>query len=296
MKGMMVKNAVLVLMLLLVSSLSAQVMLVSKSDYADKKENSTETVYIDKDRLCVESQSANENSVVVYRPGPLFLIMNLDEGTYMEMTEKEIEQMKAMSKQMKAQQKQMAPQMEEARKMMEEQMKNMTPEQRKQMEQYMPKGIPGMGAEPEKTVYKKAASGVKTGSWPCDKYEGYQGDEKVEEVWATDLSNLNISPPDLKVFEEFGKMFEGLGNEKTNAMFKIGSKEFEEEQGYPGVPVKTIRYSGGEVEYVEELVKIERKSGFDDAIFQLRPGLKKSDMMDQMKDMPQMPTEMPDDN
>jgi hypothetical protein len=293
MKVIMVRNAVLILMLLLVSSLSAQVMLVSKSDYTDKKESSTETVYIDKDRLCVESQSEDGNSVVVYRPGPLFLIMSLDEGTYMELTEKEIEHMKSMSKKMK---EQMAPQMEHARKMMEEQMKNMTPEQRKQMEQYMPKGMMEMGAETEKTVYKKVASGVKMGNWACDKYEGYRGDEKVEEVWATDLSNLNVSPADLKVFEEFGKMFEGFGDEKTGAMFKIGSTEFEEEQGYPGVPVKTVRYYAGQVEQVEELVKVEKKSGFDDAIFQLRPGLKKTDMMDQMKDMPQMPSGMPDNN
>lgn len=284
------------LMFLALSSLQAQVEIVSKTSYADSKNSSTETVYVEKDRVCMESQGRKDNTVAVYRPGPLIWVMNLNEGTYMEMNAQDIEQMKAMTKKMKAQmdeqQKQVDPQMEEARKKMEEQMKNMTPEQREQMKKYMPQGMMNMISGPEKTVYKKVASGVKTGSWPCDKYEGYRGQEKVEEVWSTDFNSFGISTADLKVFEEFGKLFEGFGDEKQSAAFKIGSKEFEEEQGFPGVAVKTIKYSNGKVQSTEELVKVEKKSGFDDALFQLRPNLKKTENpMDQMKGS-QMPPGM----
>lgn len=284
------------LMFLVFSSAQAQIEIVSKTTFAGAKNSSTETVYVDKDRVCMESQGTKEHTVAVYRPGPLIWVMNLDDGTYMEMNSQDIEKMKAMGKQMKAQmdeqQKKMAPQMEEARKQMEEQMKNMTPEQRKQMEQYMPKSMMNMLKEPEKTVYKKVASGVKMGNWTCDKYEGYQGKDKVEDVWATDFNNLGVSTDDLKVFEEFGKLFEGLADEKQSATFKIGSKEFEEEQGYPGVAVKTISYFNGKVQSTEELVKVEKKSSLDDALFQLRPNLKKTENpMDQMKGS-QMPPGM----
>ena len=284
------------LMFLVFSSLQAQVMIVSKTDRADSKNNSTETVYVDKDRVCMESQGTKEHTVAVYRPGPLIWIMDLGEGTYMEMNAQDIEQMKAMSKKMKSQmdeqQKQMAPQMEQAQKMMEEQMKNMTPEQREEMNKYMPKGMMNMTGEPEKTVYKKVASGVKIGNWTCDKYEGYRGKEKVEDVWSTNFSSFGVSPDDLRVFEEFGKLFEGFGDEEKSAAFKIGSKEFEEEQGYPGVSVKTINYFNGKVQSTEEVVKVEKKSSFEDGLFQLRPNLKKTaNPMDQMKGS-QMPPGM----
>jgi len=284
------------LMFLALSSLQAQVEIVSKTSYADAKNIRTETVYVENDRVCMESQGGKEHTVAVYRPGPLIWVMDLNKGTYMEMNEQDIEQMKAMTKKMKAQmdeqQKQMAPQMDEAQKKMEEQMKNMTPEQREQMKKYMPKGMMDMMSAPEKTVYKKVASGVKTGSWPCDKYEGYRGQEKVEEVWSTDFNSFGIPTADLKVFEEFGKLFEGFGDQKQGAAFKIGSKEFEEEQGFPGVAVKTVKYSNGKVQSTQELVKVEKKSGFDDALFQLRPNLKKTENpMDQMKGS-QMPSDM----
>jgi hypothetical protein len=50
------------------------------------------------------------------------------------------------------------------------------------------------------------------------------------------------------------------------------------------------------VERTEELVKVEKKGRFDDALFELRPGLEKSDMMEQMKGMQQMPSGMPNNN
>lgn len=285
-----------VLMFVVFSSVQAQVEIVSKTTYADAKNNTIETVYVDKDRVSMESQGAKEHTVAVYRPDPLIWVMNLGDGTYIEMNAQDIEKMKAMSNKMKSQmdeqQKQMAPQMEQAQKMMEEQMKNLTPEQREQANKYLPKGMANMAGEPEKTVYTKVASGVKMGNWTCDKYEGYRGNEKVEDVWSTDFSNFGVSPDDFQVFEEFGKLFEGFGNEKQSAAFKIGSKEFEEEQGYPGVAVKTINYSNGKVQNTEELVKVEKKSSLNDALFQLRPNLKKSaNPMDQMKDS-QMPPGM----
>lgn len=281
----------IVLTVLLISALQAQVLVVSKSQDSDSEESSTETLYIDKDRLCMETQSADNHTATVYRPGPLMLIMDMEKGTYMEMNKEDFAQMKAMARQtnqqMEEYQKQAAPQMEEAQKMLEEQKKKMTPEQQKLMEKYMPKAVtdaPG-SAEPEKTIYKKVSSGVKVGKWVCDKYEGYDGDEKVEEVWSADLKTLGVTPEDVKVFEEFAKLFEEFSKGKNEAAFRIGSKEFEAKQGYPGVAVKTVTFYDGEVESTREVVQVERKSGFDDALFQPRPGLKKTD--NYMKQMQQ---------
>lgn len=270
---------------ILISALHAQVMIVGQSTTIDMdvKETSTSNIYIDKDRLCMETQSPDEHTVAVLRPGPVMYVMDLSEGTYIEITKQDMDRLKQMPTQMAEQQKQMGPQMEQMRKQMEEQMKNMPPEQRKAMEQYMPRGMMEMAGEPKKTVYKKVASGVKVGQWTCDKYEGYEGSEKVEEVWATDPASLGLNESDMKVFEQFGELFSGLGNPEDRNLFKIGSKETEAEQGFPGVPVKTINYAGGQVQSIEEIVKIERKSGFDNALFQLRPNLKKTSMMEQMQ-------------
>ena len=279
-----------VLMVLSISWLQAQVMVVSQTQQADRKGSGTETLYIDKDRLCMETKAPGNNTAVVYRPGPVMLIMDMDKGTYMEMNKEDFDQMKAMvkqtNKQMEEHQKQMAPQMEEARKMMEEQKKTMTPDQQKLMEKYMPKGAmdAAAGAEPEKTVYKKVG-GAKVGNWVCNKYEGYDGSEKVEDVWSTDLKNLGVTPDDVKFFEDFAKLFEEFSQGKNKAAFRIGSKEFEEEQGYPGVAVKTVEYDGDRVVSTREVVQVEKKSGFDDALFQPRPGLKKTD--NYMKQMQQ---------
>lgn len=255
----------------LISGLHAQVMMVGKVTTMDMdaRETSTNNIYIDKDRLCMETQFRNEHTVVVLRPGPVMYVMDLTKGTYMEITKQDMDRIKAMTR--------------EAKKELEEQMKNMTPEQRKMMEQYMPQGMAEMAREPLPTVYKKVASGVKVGQWTCDKYEGHEGSEKVEEVWATDPASLGLNESDMKVFEQFGELFSGLGDAEDRNLFKIGSKEFEAEQGFPGVPVKTISYSRGQVQSIQEIVKIERKSGFDDALFQVRPNLKKTTMMEQMQ-------------
>jgi len=91
-----------------------------------------------------------------------------------------------------------------------------------------------------KTTYKKVAAGEKVNQWSCAKYEGYREDKKVNEIWTTDWKSLGLTPEAFKVMKDLGEFFENLAKEMAANFDKIGSEEWEKEQGYTGIPVKTL--------------------------------------------------------
>jgi len=106
---------------------------------------------------------------------------------------------------------------DEAMKTYEEQMKNVPPEQRKMMESMMKGRMP---QQPPKTVYRKVASGVKVNRWVCDRYDGYLGKEKKEEVWAADPAQFDLRPEDFQVFDDMRDFMEGF-SKQSMPFFRI---------------------------------------------------------------------------
>ncbi len=228
------------------------------TSFDNPRDSGTSTAYIDDNGMRIESRAKDESITIIFRSDKeIFWMINTADKSYTEMTKKDIKKIKS--------------QVDEAMRMMQEQMKNMPPEQRAMIEQIM-KGK-AMPAQPEKTVFKKVASGVKIGKWKCDKYEGYNGGQLTEEVCTISWKNLGIEQKDLRVMKSMGEFMSELSPHAASH-FNVWSDEWEKEQGYPGVPVRTISYSMGKKAFQTEIQDI-KKQQIDSSLFELPKGLTK---------------------
>ncbi len=232
------------------------------TSFDDPRDSSISTAYIGDNGMRAEASAEGKNNIVIFRSDKeVFWMINTADKSYTEMTKKDIKKIKG--------------QMDEAMRMMQEQMKNMPPEQRAMMEQMM-KGK-AMPAQPEKTVFKKVASGVKVGKWKCDKYEGYNRGQLTEEVCTASWKNLGIEQKDFRVMKSMGEFMSELSPDAASH-FNVGSDKWEKEQGYPGVPVRIISYSMGKKVFQTEIQDIKRQK-IDSSLFELPKGLTKQNFM-----------------
>jgi hypothetical protein len=225
-----------------------------------QNQESTTKIYVDKDRLRVETTEEGRSMVIIFRQDKnLFWVVDNDESEYREMTKEDLQKMKM--------------QLDEGMKKMQEQLKNLPPEQRKMMESMMPATM--NVKKLEQSVYSKVESGVKINSWTCDHYVGKVDDQKKQDVWATDWSQTGISADDLQAFRGMGEFFKSLAPDMTD-VFKLGDEEFEKQGGYAGIPIKTIDYQNGKV-FSEFVVNQIVKKDLDQNLFEIPQGYEKVD-------------------
>jgi hypothetical protein len=228
-------------------------MVQSYQKIGDKAEPTTNRIFIEKDRVRIET-GANPDQYFIYRSDKkVFWTVNLKEKTFMEITEKDFVEMFAK--------------MDDARKKMAEQMANMPPAQKEMMEKMMAKMMPA-GANTPKTVFKKIGDGGKVNGWSTDKYEGIREGTKHSEIWTTDPKSLDVSVADYQVlkdmakfFEKFAKNMDGLVGDKAN-------------NGMDGIPVKTITYKEGKPDFQTEM-KEAKKENLSADLFDIPAGLTK---------------------
>jgi len=222
----------------------------------------TTKIYVDADRLRIESISDAQNTLIIFRQDKeLFWVLDQNKKTYQEMTKDDLKKMKGK--------------IDESMKMLEEQLKNMPPEQRKMMEEMMPKQAMMNAQKMVKKTYVKKLSNVKVGKWSCTLYQGSAEGEQKEDVWTVDWSQIDIGPEDLTAFQDLGEFFSSLAPDMTD-IFEIGTEEFEKSGGYAGMPVKSVEYEGGKIISSFEMKKLEKKS-LDRSLFELPQGFTKID-------------------
>jgi hypothetical protein len=228
-------------------------------------ETTKQEILLDAARMRTNFTSKTDNSSVLFlTDGGRNRIDMLDKNKneYHEIDQQTIEQM--------------SQQLQGAMAQMQEQMKNMTPEQRAMMEKMM-KGRGQIAAaltSPVKTIYVAKGSSSVNG-FPCTKYDGMRGDEKVKEICAAKPSELKFSAADFQVFDkmkEFSKSLQSLSQSPLgNAYAGIT------DPGYEGFPVQSIDFENGKPTEKTELKSIQRAS-FSDADFSLGSA-KKVDLM-----------------
>lgn len=240
---------------LFVNHVNAGILMVS-SDESLQGEGGVSIIktYMDKNKMRVES---GENEVVIYHQDKgVFWALDNKAKTYTEMTKDDIKAMKS--------------QMDEAMKRMQDQMKDLPPEQRQMVEEMM-KGK--MQSEPAKTTFNKVASKVKVNQWTTDKYEGHRQGSLEKEVWSADMDELGLDDESLQVMTGLSEFFKELSPD-SNAVLKPGSKEWEKEMGYAGIPVKSIDYRDGQKTGITEIKEIS-KQDFPASMFEIPAGYKK---------------------
>jgi hypothetical protein len=185
-------------------------------------------------------------------------VVNYDRKSYMEMTKADVDRT--------------AGQLNAAMSQMQEQLKNMPPAQRAQIEAMMRgRGIGPAAANRARPQYRKTGSD-KVGRWSCDKYEGFQNEQKVSELCTVDPKVLNLTPADLEITRQLGSFFETLMPQNAAALFRIGS----DDQGFSGVPVRSVMIDGGQQATIE--MKEITRQNFADSTFALPEGFQKQQM------------------
>jgi hypothetical protein len=153
---------------------------------------------------------------------------------------------------------------------MQEQLKSMPPGMREKMEAMLKgRGMAG-AAGMTKTEYRKAGTG-KVAKWTCDRYDGYQNDQKTAELCTVDPKALGFAPADFEVTRQLGEFFRQLMPQNADAMFSIGGAN--DPQGFSGVPVRRV-YSIGPRQTVSEVTDISRQT-FDDSLFTVPAGFQR---------------------
>ena len=246
---------------ILVPGLEAGVLIVSDYESAHAPQGvSTSKAYVDRDRMRVEMSGKEADQVFIFRQDKeRFWLIDNQNKTYMEMTQQDLRKMKEK--------------LDGAMAMIQEKLQSLPPEQRKTVEQLMKGKMPAATPEALKIVYKKVATGEKINQWICDKYEGHATEKDTEEIWTTDWQQVGITEADLKVIRGMGEFFAEFAK-NLPFLSKIGSKEWEQEHGYSGFPIRTIYSSGTQVRYKVEVKEIRRQD-FAASLFELPSGLQK---------------------
>jgi hypothetical protein len=231
---------------------------------------SNQKMYIEQDKVAIESDGPEGRTGFVYLAGPgLLRIIDHKSQSYREMTEQEIEQlMGGVQEQFSQVQKQMA-----------EQMKNMTPEQRAMMEKMMGGRMAKMGGMPgavqvEKTTYRRGDGSTEIGGRSCDWYEGFKSEKLVSLVCATDYSTFDLRPSDFTVFQRLASFIAKLAPQMADQI-KFGSEDWESNGGFPGVPLEQKSFQDGRPVDVSTLKSVERGQLIDGAAYEAPAGYKK---------------------
>ena len=213
-------------------------MVQSYQEIDGKKPAMTNTIRLDQDKVRID-MGLNPDTYMIYRGDKkTFYNINLKDKTYLEMTEKDFEEMFAK--------------VDEAMKKMQAQMANMPPEQKKMMEGMMAKMMPG-GAGASKTAYKKTGAGGSVNGWSTDKYEGTRDGAKTSEIWAAAPKDLKLDEKDFQVMKDMAKFFQKFAK---NLPDMVGDKS----NGLDGMPIKTISYKDGKPHFQSELKEVKKES------------------------------------
>lgn len=216
----------------------------------------TNQVQIEKNRLRAENEVRGEKQVVVFDgTAQVMRIINMDAKTYSEITKADVDRL--------------GGQMQAAMAQMQAQMANMPPAARAQMEAMM-RGR-GMGATPAKTEYRKTGTD-KVGKWTCDKYEGYQDNQKTSELCTVDPKAVGFAASDFEVTKQMAAFFQQLVPQNAGQMFAIGQPD---QQGYTGIPVRRT-FTILNMPTTTELTDVTRQN-FPDASYAVPAGFTKQD-------------------
>jgi hypothetical protein len=234
------------------------VLIVEKTTTAGATQ--TNQVQLEAKRMRAESPGAGgSRQVFIFDANKqLIYMINPERKTYSEMTKADADRLGAQASGVMTQ--------------MQEQLKNLPPEQRAQVEAMMRGRGAGMPtAAPAAIQYKKTGTD-KVGRWTCDKYDGFQNNQKVAEVCTVNPKELGLTMADFAVTQELMAFMRGmLSMANANTMFQVGTSDTA--GGYSGVPVRRVSIAGSQ-QTVSEVTEVTRQT-FSDATFAVPAGLTK---------------------
>ena len=223
----------------------------------------TSQVQIERERMRAEMTGPTGETQIVVFDGPqqVMRMINVGRKSYTEMTKADADRMGA--------------QVNTAMAGMKEQLAKMPPEQRAKIEEMMARlgGAGPAAAASAKPEYRRAGSD-KVGKWTCDKYEGFRNGEKTSEVCTVDPKALGFTMADFEITKQMAAFFEKMLPQGAEQMFAIGTPEA---QGFSGIPVRRVSFSGGKVQSTSELTDVRRET-FAASTYEVPAGFQKQTM------------------
>jgi hypothetical protein len=217
----------------------------------------TNQIQIEKTRMRAEIGGiGGRTQIIIFdAAAQVVRIIDPERKTYTEMTKTDVDRLSG--------------QMAGAMAQIQEQMKNLPPEQRERMEAMMRgRGVAGAIPAPVKTEYRRNGTD-KAGKWTCDKYDGYQNNQKVSEICTVAPATLGVTAADFDIARQAARFFQQLSPQNADQMFSIGGTE----QGYSGIPVRST-ISIGQQPITTELTEVVRKT-FSDESYAVPDGFQK---------------------
>jgi hypothetical protein len=203
----------------------------------------TSTFIADGDHLRMERPGERESVIIMDVPGKRLVMVRDQEKSYSELTEEDM--------------KQIGAQLAAARAQMDERMKNMTPEQRKQVEQAMG-SMAGMMQGTKKFEWKFDSLGQKktVNGMPCEMYKVSLNGEPHEEDCILPWSSKLLKRSDFIGLENFTRtMTQSIG--ARGAGDRGGVPLFHE---FPGLPISRVSLEGGTRGPEEQVKSIKQGS------------------------------------
>jgi hypothetical protein len=239
----------LCLVFLMIAGAWAGVTLVNSSQSLKEKGTPrTHTIYLDKNMARMELNG--EEKYFIYRADKnLFWIVDKVKKSYIEMTRTEIETLSSS--------------MTDAIAMMQSQLKNLSPDQRKKIEELLRTQM-----QPPIT-YKQTAGGEIVNGWTCNKYSGTLNGLAQSEIWTADPVALDIPAEEYAVLKDMASLFQKFaGNLK-------GFLPVPDEKGVlSGMPVRTVIFLGGQPDWESDLMET-KKGDFVPSLFEVPAGMMK---------------------
>ncbi len=242
------------------SAFAGVVMVYEQQPGAGTAKKKTTTLYVSSDRMRMEDEKGDVN---IFRGDKkLFWMIDRAKGTYTEITQDDLTKMRAR--------------VDEAMKRLQAQLQNVPPEQRKMVESMMKGRMP---QEAPRMEYRKGASGVRVNRWVCDRYDGYLGREKTQEIYTADPGQFHMRRDDFRVFDQVREFSEAFSKGSKDALPLFGSGNDEGTKGsqVSGVPVRVVQFSEGAQRERSDLTDL-RHQDIAPSLFELPAGLKKREM------------------
>lgn len=228
------------------------------------------TIWITPNKLKISSNNDKDAILIFDKKEELIQLINRLEGSYLEMTEKDL--------------KEINNQISQAKEQMDKQLASLPPEQREMMKKQMGNMFSSNEKDKNKEYRDTEISKV-IGPYNTSLHEAWSINEKVEEVYIVDFDMIEFSKNQFEVIE--GLM--GFIRENMNVLFQNFSNEVGaviQPEDHPsfqeGLPVQTINYESG-IKKSEEILKSIKHIEIPEEAFAVPPGYKKKDLMSELK-------------
>lgn len=202
---------------------------------ASGQETERTNIYAQSDKIRMDGGGGDGSRVSMIFLGNEFLVLDHKDKSYFVIDEAMLDEVTS--------------QINAAMKQMEEQMAGMPPEQRAMMEQMMKGRMQGMMGQKVAAPPPPRVEAAGTGKWhsgTCRQFSVYEGDEKIQDICAAALNEIEGSDEVMRAFRSMAaymkKMMESMPMGSGD-----GVNPGELMDQIDGFPVRTIDYEYGEV-------------------------------------------------